>query len=232
MKGLELFWTHHRLQQKGKHWRGRGTGTACIPKQGHTHPKTRVHTSQGSAGIPYSRVHIRTNSLRVLLQANWGTAIFQHWRGRGTGTIRSDFSALARKRDRYSMHPKAAHTSQGARIHPKTRAHTSQGSAGIPYSSVHIRTNSLRDLLQANRGTAIFQRLCKCVHPNFLQICLELSNYPDHLRCRFQINSWITISNGFYDFLVCNVVTLNCSAEFSSVLPALTNTENNDDKAP
>jgi hypothetical protein len=64
---------------------------------------------------------------------------------------------LARKRDRYSMHPKAAHTSQGAHIHPKTRAHTSQGSAGIPYSSVHIRTNSLRDLLQANRGTAIFQ---------------------------------------------------------------------------
>jgi len=65
--------------------------------------------------------------------------------------------ALARKRDRYSMHPKAAHASQVARMHPKTRAHTSQGSAGIPYSSVHIRTNSLRDLLQANQGTAIFQ---------------------------------------------------------------------------
>jgi len=64
---------------------------------------------------------------------------------------------LASKRDRYSMHSKAANASQGARIHPKTRAHTSQGSAGIPYNSVHIRTNSLRDLLQANRGTAIFQ---------------------------------------------------------------------------
>jgi hypothetical protein len=40
------------------------------------------------------------------------------------------------------------------------------------------------------------------------------------------------ISNGFYDFPVCNAVILNGSAESFSLLPTLTNIENNDDKTP
>jgi hypothetical protein len=52
--------------------------------------------------------------------------------------IKFDFSALARKRDRYNMHPKAVHASQGEHMHPKTRVHTSQGNAG---RSIQQRTD-------------------------------------------------------------------------------------------
>jgi len=87
--------------------------------------------------------------------------------------IRSDFSALARKRDGYNMHP-------------KTRAHTFQGSAGRSvqqhtylhvwpacniyynrYRSVQICTDSIKDLLHTNRGAMIFQ-VCRFLVVVFL----------------------------------------------------------------
>ena len=87
--------------------------------------------------------------------------------------IRSDFSALARKRDGYNMHP-------------KTRAHTFQGSAGRSvqqrtylhvwpacniyysrYRSIQICTDSLKDLLHTNRGAVIFQ-VCRFLVVVFL----------------------------------------------------------------